>query len=73
MTPKNDTVAIKSEPETIAKAKETKNKKSKENKEKKDTTSPKITPVEIDFDQIESRLVILPIPNGNFGNLTSNT
>ena len=73
LTPKNDTVAIKSEPETIAKAKETKNKKSKENKEKKDTTSPKITPVEIDFDQIESRLVILPIPNGNFGNLTSNT
>lgn len=73
LSPKNDTVVIKSEPETIAKAKEAKNKKVKENKEKKDTTAPKITPVEIDFDQIESRMVVLPIPNGNFGNIASST
>ena len=57
--PKNDTVAIKTD-----------NKKDdakKDSADKKDT----VTPVDIDFDGIQTRMVMLPVATGNYANLTS--
>ena len=65
MAPKNDTVAVK---ETES------SKEEKTEKNKKDTTAAKKTnnkPVEIDFDGMEQRMVILPPPAGNYSALAA--
>jgi tricorn protease len=65
LAPKNDTVAVKED-----------EKKSEPKKEdKKDTTADEdkadIKSVHIDFDGLEERLVMLPLSNGNYGNLSA--
>jgi tricorn protease len=62
LVPKNDTVAIKSDE---AKAEEKKDDK------KKDSTVKKTSAVVIDFDGFQSRMTVLPIAAGNYGNLTA--
>ena len=65
MAPKNDTVAVK---ETES------SKEEKTEKNKKDTTAAKKTnnkPVDIDFDGLEQRMVILPPPAGNYSALAA--
>jgi tricorn protease len=57
--PKNDTVAVKS-------ADATSDDKKKDTAAKKSTAS-----VEIGFDDIQSRMVLLPMDAGNYGNLTA--
>ncbi len=56
--PKNDTVAVKSGD-------------AKPEDKKKDTSAKKATAVEIDFDDIQSRMVLLPMDAGNYGNLAA--
>ena len=65
LAPKNDTVAIKED-----------EKKSEPKKEaKKDTTADEnkadVKSVNIDFDGLEERLVMLPLSNGNYGSLSA--
>jgi len=67
--PKNESVSIKKE-EDLAPPKET-TKKGKEAKDTKEEKKPAVTPVEIDFDGIESRLVVLPPKPGNYYGLGS--
>jgi tricorn protease len=67
--PKNDTVSIKSEKEAVkAKTEEVKNKNASKagvsQEIKRDEKA-----VDIDFEGMESRLVILPIPAGHYGGL----
>ncbi|TPN87806.1 S41 family peptidase [Aquimarina algicola] len=62
---KNDTVAIQEENTT--KDKDKKGKK----KEKEDKDEEKTTPTVIDFDEIESRMIILPVKLGNIGRLSA--
>jgi len=66
--PKNDTVSIKKDDEQ----KEEKKADDKK-KDKKDSSDKKVDDkaVAIDFDGLESRMVILPAPAGNYGNLSS--
>ncbi|HVZ95706.1 MAG TPA: PDZ domain-containing protein [Chitinophagaceae bacterium] len=65
LLPKNDTVKIISDE---SKPEETKSK----SKKKSDTTAkPKASPVTIDFDDIESRLELLPVSAGNYNHLSS--
>src|SRR5436190_1651580 len=65
LSPKNDKVEIKVSEENVDTAK------------KKDaapvaaTPKPKVSPVEIDFDGFESRLTILPVKPGVYGNINS--
>jgi len=67
--PKNDTVKIiASEP--ITKVVEVKH-KFKSLKDTIETKRVKVKPVDIDFDGMESRLEILPLPAGNYRNLGS--
>ena len=60
IAPKNDTVAIKPG-------------EAKADDKKKDSTVKKlaVAGVEIDFDGIQSRMVILPLPPGNYGNIAA--
>ena len=79
LSEKNDTVAIakadeKEEPKEEDKAEDSKSSKSKKGEdkeagkeEKKDEDKDKKKETKIDFDQFESRLVILPVPAGNIG------
>lgn len=65
--PKNDTVAIKETPAAPATAAAG---------DKKPPTvpapsTPAVKPVDIDFDGLESRLILLPMDAGNYGNLTA--
>ena len=66
LAPKNDTVAIRNE-DTKPKEKQSDQKAG----QKKDSASKKetVTPVEIDFENIQHRLVILPPAPGNYNNL----
>ena len=68
LAPKNDSVAIAAEGEQKPAA------KPEEKKEKKDSAElAKKNPsdVDIDFDGLERRLVILPVASGNYGNLAA--
>ncbi len=64
--PKNDTVSIKPE-DSIPKADN--KKKDKKAKKPVEETKPKVPPVDIDFDGIEARMVLLPLSPGNYGTL----
>ncbi|PWT98627.1 MAG: peptidase S41 [Bacteroidetes bacterium] len=64
--PKNDKVEIKKEDDT-ATAKKPEPPKDAKTEEKK----PKVVPVDIDVAALESRLILLPIASGNYGNLAA--
>ncbi|MGB4845782.1 MAG: PDZ domain-containing protein [Ferruginibacter sp.] len=55
---KNDTVAVKKDGD-------------KKDDKKKDSAAKKSTAVEIDFDGIQTRMVLLPMPAANYGNLAA--
>ena len=61
LAPKNDTVAVRTDD---AKADDKKDDKKKDSAAKKTT-------VDIDFDGLQQRMIILPVPAGNYGNLTA--
>src|SRR5690606_30823053 len=69
IAPKNDSVSIKKDDDTASdkQASKKSDKKSKDSKEAK----PSVTPVEIDFTNIEARLIILPLKAGNYSTLNS--
>ncbi len=73
IAPKNDTVAIKAE-DNEPKPATTQSKKT-DKKSAKDSSSnekkPDVKNVDIDFNGLEQRLVILSIGNGNFGSISS--
>ncbi len=69
LLPKNDTVKIEAS-ESAPKATETKS-KSKKKSDSAANPKAKIGPVNIDFDDIESRLELLPISAGNYDHLSS--
>jgi tricorn protease len=64
LAPKNDTVAVKPD--------DAKTDDKKEDK-KKDSTAkkPAVASVEIDWEGIQKRMIILPVPPGNYGNLSA--
>jgi tricorn protease len=68
LNPKNDTVTIKTDQETAKK-----DDASKDNKPASaaDEKKPKTISVEIDFDGLESRMVLLPVSPGNYNNISS--
>lgn len=66
--PKNEKVEFKKEEPAEKKDDKKDDKKSKDSKEEK---KPSVAPVEIDFDGIESRLVVLSIKPGNYSKLSS--
>ncbi len=63
LAPKNDTVAFNLEDEAV----EGEN----EDEKKSDAKQESVVSVDIDFEDLERRLIILPPPAGNFGNLTA--
>lgn len=63
--PKNEMVEVKKEEDVAA------SDKGKEKKNAKEEKNEKVRPVEIDFDGLESRLVLLPIRSGNYGTIAS--
>jgi tricorn protease len=65
LNPKNDKVEIKKTDEPADTAKK------KEMATAAPAAKPKIAPVEIDFDGFESRLVVLPVKAGNYGNISA--
>lgn len=65
LAPKNDTVAIAADE---AKKTETADKKNTKKKEPEADKEKDKKAVEIDFDGLEQRMVILPVPPGNYGN-----
>lgn len=69
LAPKNNAVNVKEEKkdEAVTSGKKKKDEKDKNNDEKKEE---KITPVEIDLDGLESRMVLFDINPGNYGNLS---
>jgi len=72
--PKNDVVEEKKETEA-GDSKDNKGddkKDSKKKDDKKDTAAARAAPapVDIDLDGIESRLILLPVPSGNYGNIS---
>jgi len=75
LAPKNDSVTVKKDKADDAEKSSDKDKKDKKGKDSKDDKSSdkkdEVKPVSIDFDGLESRLVILPIDPGNYGNLES--
>lgn len=64
LSPKNDKVEVKKEESGADSAK-------KKDSPSADDKKPKISPVEIDLTGLESRLVLLPVKAGNYGNLTT--
>lgn len=66
--PKNEMVEVKKEEAPKAERDEKKGKDAKDSKEDK---KPTVTPVDIDFDGIESRLIVLPVKPGNIGRIGS--
>jgi len=71
LAPKNDAVAVKDDKKDEAAPKDDKKKKGKDDEkdDDKEEKDEKVKPVEIDLDGLESRMVILPIEPGNYGNL----
>lgn len=70
VAPKNDSVSIKKDEDTASDKQDGK-KGDKKSKDSKEETKPQVTPVEIDFDYIESRLILLPVMAGNYSRLSS--
>jgi tricorn protease len=69
--PKNDTVSVKPE-ESKSDDKKSDDKKKDNNKSKAaEEKKPAVTPVEIDFDNLESRMIFLPPAAGNYGKISS--
>ncbi|MFZ1297581.1 MAG: PDZ domain-containing protein, partial [Saprospiraceae bacterium] len=68
---KNDTVEIKKEENTTAETPKDKKKSKGATKDTVAAKKPAISPVEIDFTGIESRLELLPLKAGNYGNLSA--
>ncbi len=66
--PKNDNVEVKQDEKPEDDKNSSKKKKETKDKEEK---KPDVAPVDIDFDGLESRLVTLPLPAGNYGNLSA--
>lgn len=66
--PENDEVNMKEEKAEAASGDKDKGKK-KDGDKKEEEKKDKVTPVEIDVDGMESRMVILPMPPGNYGTL----
>ncbi|WP_333819063.1 S41 family peptidase [Ohtaekwangia sp.] len=71
LAPKNDAVNVKEEKKEDAKSSDKKKKDGDEKSDDKkdEKKEEKIKPVEIDLDGLETRLVMLPIDPGNYGNL----
>lgn len=69
LAPKNDSVEMKKE-ESAAPEKNNKKKDSK-SEDSNEVTAASTTPVIIDFEGIESRMIILPIKAGNYSGLSS--
>lgn len=67
--PKNEKVEFKKE--ELPEKKDDNKKDEKKSTDTKEEKKPSVTPVEIDFDGIESRLVLLPIKAGNYSKLSS--
>ncbi len=67
---KNDTVEIKMT-DTVSMDQPKDKKKTKNPSDTTSTKKPTKTPVEIDFEGIESRLILLPIKPGNYSNLSA--
>jgi tricorn protease len=65
LSPKNDTVALKEMPKPVVKDTTTK----KDDKPKTEEKKPDTPPVLIDFENMEARMELLPVPAGNIGNL----
>jgi tricorn protease len=65
LNPKNDKVEIKKMDDPADTTKK------KEMVTATPAAKPKIAPVEIDFDGFESRLVVLPVKAGNYGNISA--
>ncbi|PVD52533.1 peptidase S41 [Terrimonas sp.] len=69
---KNDTVSLKADEEKTEKAPaKDDRKKGKDSKPSTEDKKEKDKPVDIDFDNIEQRLVILPPSSGNLGNIST--
>ncbi len=68
LMPKNDTVAIKSEANASTKLDD---KKKDDDKSKKDSSTSPAKPVIIDFEGLEHRLELLPVPTGNLAQIHS--
>ncbi len=70
LAPKNDTVALKAAEEKPASGPAARGKKAgKKAAPAAEENKPGMTPVNIDFDQFEQRMVLLPPDAGNLGNL----
>ena len=67
---KNDMVEIKKEEAKEEKADDKKDKNKKDKSEKEEDSASTIAPTEIDWDGIEGRMVLLPIPAGNMYNVS---
>lgn len=70
LVPKNDSVEIEKN-ESPASEKQNEKKGNKKSKDSKEETKPSVSPVEIDFEGIEGRLIILPLKAGNYSRLSS--
>jgi tricorn protease len=69
---KNDTVNINAEKDSVKTAEKKKanaKKDKKDNKDDQTVDNDKVSPVDIDFDGLEQRLVLLPPEAGNIGNI----
>jgi tricorn protease len=66
LSPKNDKVEIKKMDEPVDTTK-----KKEGATAAAPAAKPKVSPVEIDFDGFESRLVLLPVKAGNYGNISA--
>jgi tricorn protease len=73
LLPKNDSVAIKKEdkPTGASEEKKKQDKKKKEDKSAVDEKKEDIKPISIDFEGMEQRLELLPLPAGNIGALNA--
>ncbi|HEY4148004.1 MAG TPA: PDZ domain-containing protein, partial [Chitinophagaceae bacterium] len=69
--PKNDTVAEKKDESTPPEPEKKKN--DKKDKAAAPAKKPAVTPVEIDPDGMEARLIVLPVPAGNYGDINGVT
>lgn len=68
---KNDTVEIKKEEVEVVDSPKDKKKNKATGKDTAAVKKPSVLPVEIDFTNMESRLELLPIKAGNYGNLAA--
>ncbi|MGO4293357.1 S41 family peptidase [Chitinophaga sp. RAB17] len=69
LTTRNDAVDVKEDKKEATPAAKEKGKKEKEKKDKKETPAAEKKATNIDLDNMEARLVLLPIPGGNYSRL----